>query len=786
MALEIFKLMGSILVDSDEAEKSISNTEGKAEGLGNKLLSGIGTAAKWGAGIAAAAGTAAIALGTVAVKSADEYQKAMNKLQVTTGATSKEMQQMGEVVKGVYANNFGENFEDVANSVSLVSKNLKLTGDDLQKVTEYAIGFRDAFGYEVEESTRAAKAMMDNFGVSADEAYNLMAQGAQKGLDYSGEMIDNINEYSVQFGKVGLSAEDMFNIFASGAESGAFNLDKIGDAVKEFSIRAIDGSDSTAEGFQKIGLNADEMAAKFAQGGDTAREAFYQVIQGLSEIDDPLEQNLAGTDLFGTMWEDLGPDVVTQLANIKDGFDMTKNSMDEVNKIQYNSFGEAIEGIKRQIETNILLPIGEALLPTLNEFANWFAEKGVPVLQSFGDGVMAIAPYIQEAFGGIFNTITEVLNSIIDVFLNSTGSMGLTWQDFVNVLNQVWEQYGKPIFDAFSSIFQTISDNSGPILEGLGLLFSTCFDVIKVAWDTIGAPLFDYFISIIKQLADVFNEVFPIIAQIFSGLCDTLNNLWESILKPIFIAIGDYIQNVLLPRWQNSFNTISAAVKTVFEFIGNLWNNSLKPILDGIITFIGGVFSGNWSQAWNGIVKVLQGLWGGIKTILWTPIEAFLGLLSGIGSKIAQPFKDAASAIGKVWSTIKSHFKLPHFKLSGSLNPMDWVGGGSLPKIGVDWYYKGGIFKKPTLLNGIGVGDEYMGQGSNAEAVVPLDEMYSNINSMLENNNSNDSTPYLIKILEKLDELIQAIDISIDGVSLIKTIKDPLSEEFAFDASRGR
>lgn len=784
MALEIFKLMGSILVDSDEAEKSISNTESKAEGLGNKLLSGIGTAAKWGAGIAAAAGTAAIALGTVAVKSADEFQRSMNQLQASTGATNNEMKQLEEVVKGVYGNNFGENFDDVAKSVELVKQNLKLSGEELQKTTEYAIGFRDTFDVEVNESTRAAKALMDNFGLSSEEAFNLMVQGQQQGLNYSDELIDSISEYSVKFGQAGFDAEDMFNVLKAGADGGAFALDKVGDAFKEMTIKITAGD--ADEALTKLGFNAEDVARKIASGGEDSSAAFYDIYKAVSAIEDPLERQNTLIEMFGTMAEDMGMDATLSLMNFGDEFNRTINSAERLNEIKYNSFGEALEGIKRQVETNVFIPIGQTILPTLNNFANWFAEKGVPALQSFGDGVMYVFPYIQEGFTVFFDTVTGILDSLINVFLESTGNMGLTWQDFINILSQAWEQYGKPIFDAFSSVFQTISDNSGPILEGLGLLFSTCFDAIKVAWDTIGAPLFDYFISIIKQLADVFNEVFPIIAQIFSGLCDTLNNLWESILKPIFMAIGDYIQNVLLPRWQNSFNTISVAVKTVFEFIGNLWNNSLKPILDGIINFIGGVFSGNWSQAWNGIVQVLQGLWGGIKTILWTPIEAFLGLLSGIGSKIAQPFKDAASAIGNVWSTIKSHFKLPHFKLSGSLNPMDWVGGGSLPKIGVDWYYKGGIFKKPTLLNGIGVGDEYMGQGSNAEAVVPLDEMYSNINSMLENNNSNDSTPYLIKILEKLDELIQAIDISIDGVSLIKTIKDPLSEEFAFDANRGR
>ena len=98
----------------------------------------------------------------------------------------------------------------------------------------------------------------------------------------------------------------MFTIFQKGAESGAFNLDKVGDAVKEMAIRVVDGSDTTKQGFELIGLNADEMAAKFAAGGDTAKEAFNQTIDALAALEDPLAQNTAGVDLFGTMWEDLG------------------------------------------------------------------------------------------------------------------------------------------------------------------------------------------------------------------------------------------------------------------------------------------------------------------------------------------------------------------------------------------------------------------------------------------------------------------------------------------------
>lgn len=74
----------------------------------------------------------------------------------------------------------------------------------LQEITESAFALRDTFEYDISESARAAKAMMDNFGVSGDKAMSLIAAGAQNGLDYSGELLDSISEYSVQFAKVGL------------------------------------------------------------------------------------------------------------------------------------------------------------------------------------------------------------------------------------------------------------------------------------------------------------------------------------------------------------------------------------------------------------------------------------------------------------------------------------------------------------------------------------------------------------------------------------------------------
>lgn len=83
--------------------------------------------------------------------------------------------------------------------------------------------------------------------------------------------------------------------------------------------------------------------------------------------------------------------------------------------------------------------------------------------------------------------------------------------------------------------------------------------------------------------------------------------------------------------------------------------------------------------------------------------------------------------ISSAWEWLKSKFKLPHFSIEGSfsLNPP------SIPRIGVDWYWSGGIIDTPTVLGNIGVGDRFEGTGNNAEAIIPLDSMYRNIDSIV-------------------------------------------------------
>ena len=515
------KISGTFSDVAKNLGTSLSESLGDAAGDSIPLIDNIGKLTEGLSGVAAAAvgvGVVAAGVGIAGVKSANDIETAMNQLTASTGATAEQSEKWRQVMEDVYNNNYGDSFEDIGAGIEQITKNLgDMDSESLQNVTESAFALRDTFGYEIPESTKAAKAMMDNFGTSGEEAMNLIATGAQNGLDYSGELLDSISEYSVQFAKVGLDADDMFKIFQKGAESGAFNLDKVGDAVKEFSIRAIDGSDTTIDGFNRIGLNADEMAAKFSAGGDTAKEAFQETIAALAAMEDPLEQNTAGVDLFGTMWEDLGPEAVTALADIQEGAYGTADAMDQIKDVKYDDLGSQFEELKRNVQT-ATIPIGEELIPILMQLA----EAVLPVLTG------VLSPLL-ELFAALLQPIVAVIQQAITPLISILGQL---------------------IDVAITPLIQTISAILVPIFTGaLNSLFSSAKSVIGNITN-IFRNLIDFIKNVFtgnwraawQNVKNIFSNAISGLATIFKAPMNAIVDGWNSLVSSIgSISVPDWV-----------------------------------------------------------------------------------------------------------------------------------------------------------------------------------------------------------------------------------------------------
>lgn len=443
--------------------------------------------------------TATIEAGTYLANLGNDWQQSMNQLSASTGATGDELAALGDSVKAVYQSGFGEGFSDVAEALAEVQKVSGLAGDELELATESGFALADTFGYEVGESARAASAMMKNFGISAEEAYGLIATGAQNGADKNGDMLDTLNEYSSQFAALGLSADQFVGTLVEGADAGLFSIDKVGDAVKEFNIRAKDGSDTSREAFESLGLNADAMFSAFAAGGETAEAAFFDTITALNNMDDPLARNTAGVALFGTQFEDLGAGVLPVLAGIETAAYDGAAALQQINDVKYNDLGSAFESIKRSAEA--------ALLPMASMIANTLT---------------SLAPIISEAFETIGPIITELTATAMPFV-----------QDFLGGAVEMLRQFLPQIASLAGSLF--------PILQQLmTALLPPILDLINAMLPTVMQILNEVIVPLVPLFAEMANSLLPPIVELISAILPLLTPIL-SVLQPIAEVLGTIV-----------------------------------------------------------------------------------------------------------------------------------------------------------------------------------------------------------------------------------------------------
>lgn len=551
-----------------------------------------------------------VAVGTAAIKFSSDSQDAFQQFAAATGTASNEMGKYKDMINDVYKDNFGESINDVAEAMATVNQNMSYLDDSaLQRCTEYAYTLSDTFGYDVAESTRAANSLIRNFGIEANEAFNLIVQGSQNGLDFSGELLDSINEYAPQFKKMGMSADEMFSVFVNGAQNGAFNLDKIGDAVKENAIRAIDCSDTTAEGFKALGLDATETAKKFAAGGEAADEAFNQVIVGLSAMEDPIERNTAGVNLFGTMWEDLGPEVVMSLSTTNDAIDMTRESMESLVNVKYDTLSGALGGLWRTIQVDVLQPIGNQLIP--------YVTKGISAIQKFTDKWNKLGPTTQKTvvkFAAVAASVGPVLMGFGKI---STGISTMI-SNFGKIGGAITSLTGASGFSGIAKIMTGPFGIAAAAVAAAAILIYKNWDRIAPILQKIGQRFADFWKTVQPQLEPFIN----LVKEVVSYLKETL----EPVFKIVWKAAGDYVVKF--------FDDVSVIIDGVLG------------VFEGVITFLTGVFQGNWEKAWNGIVQAVGSIFGTLESLVKTPLNAVINLVNKAIGAINKISVDLPSAVG--------------------------------------------------------------------------------------------------------------------------------------------
>ena len=700
----------------------------------------------------------------------DEVDKAMNSFQASTGATAEEMVEFEKSMKNIYNSNFGESFDDIAKSMSEVKR---VAGDigaeGLEKMTTNALILRDTFDFEVSESMRAVNSLMDQFGISSEQAFNLIAQGAQNGLNQNGDLLDVINEYSVHFSTAGYSADQMFNSLSNGAESGTWSVDKLGDAVKEFGIRVKDGTADNAftelglavedvseqlgkaqgsvSGYQgkiddlqnklaiaqakqsefnektkestkikvaqdiekyskelekaKAQLNGakssvaelskqmnsnnktvDDFKQAFANGGNEAKEALKEVTTALLNMKDPVKQNQLGVELFGTMWEDLGKETILALSDMNGEFDATKKTMEEINAVKYNSVGEALQGIGRNLQTGVLIPISEKILPIVSELASEFkawlddpaTQESIKTLtDNIGEFVDKGLEVVKTAFQWLLDNKDVIIDGLVGI---GTGFLVFNVATTIMAVTTALKAFtnGLTLAQVAMKLFNLVV-GANPILKLVSIIiavvsaiavFIATNDEARAKFLEIWGKVVEGFRVFIGKIGKFFTETIPEFVQ---GLIDWVKTNWQAILL-FFInpfaglfkyfydnnaKFREFVDNAIaqikqLPEKAQIWLTNTIAKVTQFAIdLGNKAKEAGQKLLDGVIE--------KATQLKDKIktigTDVVTGLWNGINDkVQWLKdkISSFVGNVTGWLKDffgINSPSKVIADEVGK-------------------------------------------------------------------------------------------------------------------------------------------
>lgn len=794
--MEIFKLFGSIFVDSDAADKSIKKTGENAEGFAAKLGNGIKKAAEWGAAVAAAAAAAAAAIATKAVAAASEFEESFAKVNTLLSDTTNLADYKKAIIDlssktGVAAAELSESVYsaisasvDQAKAVDFVASAIKLAKG----------GFTDA--------TTAVDIM-----TTAINAYGMSAEDAAKVSDY---LITTQN-----LGKTTVAelASSMGKVIPTAKAQGVA-MDTLCGAYAVMTANGVATAETTTylnSMLNELGKQGTKAAKAFAKGtsyikkgGLTMAEAMEQgwdLTDVLSILDE--QACASGTsiaNMFGSAEAGKAANVLwdnaQKLNGAIDGMGESAGATEKAYEIMHNTFAARIEYIKNAAE-NAMIEIGDTLLPAANGLLDWVMEN-MPVIQETIQTVIDGVRFVIEAFCGVAQDVFSRIESALDeagvsfddvmsgiqelfagvwefllfvwdgvgqpllegiiaalVWLHDNwaaisdaicNAFGFLWSAAENI----WNTIGRPLFDGIVDGMSWLSEHWEEVSKVIQDTFEVLWDVCCTLWDTIGQPVFELIGYVIEELAGLFNEHLDDILAFFRQAMEGIRDTWENHLKPVFDAIGKFLKEVLVPVFKFVFQTvIKPLVEHVFDVIGKLWNKTLKPVFDGICDFLLGVFTSDWKKALEGILNIVTGIFDGIRLAVEKPMDMVRDIVEKAINFILDKFDFD-------WEL--PHLKLPHFSINGSfsLNPP------SVPSLGIDWYAKGGVLEEPTIF-GMNPenGNAMVGGEAGPEAVAPIETLQQYVGEAVAGQNA--------EMLAVLYQILQAI-LAMDAGLLEKMI----------------
>ena len=718
---QVGKLNGSL---KEVTWESIKKGDAAAQKLSGSLKS---------AGTACTVGLTApiVAAGTAAFGTASSYEQATARIQSALGLTADEAEHLGDVGEGIYENGFGQSLDAVSDALITVRQNLgDLNDQDLEYVTQSVLTLSDTLGMDVSESVRGVNALMDGFGLSAQDAMDLFVAGAQDGLNYSDELGDNLAEYGPRFAQMGFSAQEYFSILKAGTESGAYNLDKVNDFLNEFQTSLVDGR--MDESIGRFSESTQQLFEAWKTGGATGQQVFEAVLGELAKMPDGFDK----ANLASTLWSSLGEDnalgMITSLAGVENKYGDVAGAAQAAGDAASDSFASKAQSAMRELQGAIeplgtpLLNIATNVAGVVKSFGEWFDGIGEggqtavlaiagslaamgPVLSVAGN-LVAVIPAITTAlsgaggaaglFGGALTALTGPVGIVMGAVAGITAAIVYLWntnEGFRTAVTDAWNVIWGTIQTVIAQLQPYVEQAWAAISNAVTQAMNVIMPIVSAGFQFIIAVAVPILRQLLQNVGSIFQVILSTITGVMNGIAQIVQGAW-SLIQGIFQTVLGLINGIVT----GDFSQMQAGIQ-------------------GIMSGITGIISG----AWNVITSVVGGAINGVVTTvqngLNTALSVVQGIFNGIESAIDGAMNGAENIVSGVIDAIKGFF---NFRISWPHIPLPHINYdlinvpllGNIPNpatLSISWYAKGGVFNGPSV---IGVGED------GPEGVVPFNK----------------------------------------------------------------
>lgn len=517
-------------------ENSISKVRKEQDNLNESIEQGSGGAAKLKTALANAAQGLGIEGGIKGIAmEADNKQAALNSYRAQTGVQSPGMAPVEQSMDNLYKNNMGTGYEDLANSLATVTQITGMTGKGLEEATNNALLMRDTFQFDVSDSITAADTLQKQFGIDSTAAYNLIAQGAQNGVNSNGDMLSMITQHAGEFKSLGMNADQMFNAMVKGSQDGTFSMDQLSEASKLYGTEGKNATLMSSEAFKMLGLSADDVNGKIV----SSREAMEQLGQ--------LNGNslTAAMGSLGRVIKDSITGAVTGAVNAAKFciIDFTAGLSGNLEGVQ-SFIGEIGYGIF-QIGTffsdnwHVIEPILGGLLIALGLYNGALLVMGV--VETISKGLQIASAIATLIHAGALTAQSKATASatLQQAGLNAAilGSP-ITWI-IIAIIALIAIFYA--LVAAINKSANTTTSATGIIFGGFMYLLSALgnifISIINLVVDAIGI-IWNVFATIAEFVANVFNDPLGSVIRLFANMADIVLSILETLATPLDTILG--------------------------------------------------------------------------------------------------------------------------------------------------------------------------------------------------------------------------------------------------------